>query len=112
MPQQRSRNHATQACTNCQNKRQKCKRLSDRDACENCKNNKSRCVIIWGRKRGRKPSPNQTTEAVNEFQFSSSNFETLLLDDQSIVLINPYASASRTTDVFINQEPTHNYHVN
>ncbi|KAF0437353.1 hypothetical protein F8M41_004452 [Gigaspora margarita] len=85
MPQPRSRNHATQACTNCQNKRQKCKRPSDRDACEYCKNNKFRCVIIWGRKRGRKPPPNKTTEAVNEFQFSSSNFETLLLDDQSIV---------------------------
>ncbi|KAF0388111.1 hypothetical protein F8M41_011133 [Gigaspora margarita] len=85
MPQLRLRNHATQACTNCQNKRQKCKSPFDRDACEYCKNNKSRCVIIWGRKRERKPSPNKTTEAVNEFQFSSSNFETLLLDDQSIV---------------------------
>ncbi|KAF0437356.1 hypothetical protein F8M41_004455 [Gigaspora margarita] len=108
MPQPRSRNHATQACTNCQNKRQKCKRPSDRDACEYCKNNKSRCVIIWGRKRGRKPHPNKTTEANKhtitmstnpyktneEFQSPSSNFETPQINNHTTTIpffeTNPY----------------------
>ncbi|CAG8760220.1 32859_t:CDS:1, partial [Racocetra persica] len=94
MPQQKTRNHATVACTNCRRKHQKCNVLFEQNKCTNCNDRNLPCILMPGNKRGPKsaaevfiansPSPNSFS-ASNSFSYpynhitvtNASNYETI-----------------------------------
>ncbi|KAF0437354.1 hypothetical protein F8M41_004453 [Gigaspora margarita] len=89
---QRSRTNATQACTECQSRHRRCERLSERNACTHCRNYGRRCVIIFGKKRGRKPKllvPSfGTTEIFIDQELFFETTETFLVQGQTLDDLN------------------------
>ncbi|CAG8837093.1 43346_t:CDS:1 [Gigaspora margarita] len=106
MPQsnkpQRLRTNATQACTNCQIRRQRCEKSSEEDIngiCTYCKNNDLHCENISPKKRGRKPRSPGTVDAHHSFETVVSFIDQEQIpDNQNIVSINSYESSFRTIE--------------
>ncbi|CAG8504298.1 26144_t:CDS:1 [Gigaspora margarita] len=100
--QQISRTNATQACTNCQRRRQRCEKPSEGDTsgnCTYCRNNNLHCENTTPKKRGRKPRSLGTAKVHCSFETIVSFIgQEQMLDDQNIVSINSYESSFKTTD--------------
>ncbi|KAF0515230.1 hypothetical protein F8M41_017348 [Gigaspora margarita] len=107
---QRSRTNATQACTNCQIRHQRCEKLSEGDVnstCTNCKTNHLHCENTPPKKRGRKPRP----PGIIETPYSCGTVVSFIGQeqmpvDQITASINYHEPFFRTTEALINQEPT------
>ncbi|CAG8638572.1 34533_t:CDS:1 [Gigaspora margarita] len=107
---QRSRTNATQACTNCQIRHQRCEKPSEGDingTCTNCKNDHLHCENTPPKKRGRKPR----SPGIIETPYSCETVVSFIgqgqmPDDQITASINYHEPFFRTTEVLINQEPT------
>lgn len=107
---QRLRANATQACTNCQRRHQRCERLSERVDCTFCRNYGLLCINILGRRRGRRPRSLIPSSGTIEAFYFSETIEAFIgqgqmSDDQNAASVNSYDPSFRTTEVFINQEP-------
>ncbi|CAG8561922.1 15807_t:CDS:2 [Cetraspora pellucida] len=109
---QKLRTNAALACNNCRASHRKCKKPSEEDICAYCRNHRLHCTYTLGGKRGPKPRYSKLRSHFNssfhkpnieEFQFFALNFGTSLLYND--VITTPF----RTTEVFINKEPTLNY---
>ncbi|CAG8483193.1 8498_t:CDS:1 [Cetraspora pellucida] len=109
---QKLRTNAALACNNCRASHRKCKKPSEEDICAYCRNHRLHCTYTLGGKRGPKPRFSKLRSPFNssfhkpnieEFQFFSLNFGTSHLYND--VITTPF----RTTEVFINKEPTPNY---
>ncbi|CAG8737141.1 12427_t:CDS:2 [Cetraspora pellucida] len=107
---QKLRTNATVACNNCRASHRKCKKPSEEDTCAYCRNHRLHCAYTLGGKRGPMPRFSKSRSPFNsnfhkpnieEFQLFSLNFGTSLLYN---VITPPF----RTTEVFIDKEPTPN----
>ncbi|CAG8803678.1 17055_t:CDS:1 [Gigaspora margarita] len=103
---QRSSTNATQACTNCQIRHQRCEKSSEGDinsTCTYCKIKNLHCENAPPKKRGRKPGSSGIIEA----PYSCENVVSFIgqgqmPDDQNTVSINSH----ETTEALVNQVPT------
>ncbi|KAF0515232.1 hypothetical protein F8M41_017350 [Gigaspora margarita] len=97
-----SRTNATQACTNCQRRRQRCEKPSEGDIignCTYCRNNNLRCENTSPKKRGRKPRSLGTAKVHSSFETVVSFIgQEQMPHDQNIVPINSYESSFKTTE--------------
>ncbi|CAG8825748.1 35233_t:CDS:1 [Gigaspora margarita] len=97
-----SRTNTTQACTNCQRRRQRCEKLSEGDTngtCAYCRNNNFHCENTSPKKRGRKPRSPGTAKVHCSFETIVSFIgQEQMQDDQNIESINSYESSFRTAE--------------